>query len=99
MLSYPLSYAHINVQELRAVLAAIKWRTRLPSEIGLRCVHVVDSQVSLLSLAKGRSSSSRLCYVLRRINALQLAAGLQVLWAYVHTADNPADRPSRWVRK
>jgi hypothetical protein len=47
-------------------------------------------------LAKGRSSSSCLTYVLRRINALVLAGGLQPAFGYVRTDDNPADRPSRW---
>jgi hypothetical protein len=31
-----------------------------------------------------------------RISAYLLAAGLQPLWGYVNTKDNPADRPSRW---
>lgn len=35
-----------------------------------------------------------------RINSYLLASGLQPVWAYVDTKENPADRPSRWgVRK
>jgi hypothetical protein len=96
VLAFPLDEAHINVQEMRAVLSSFRWRLRRKEELGMRCLHLVDSQVSMLALAKGRSSSSCLTYVLRRINALVLAGGLQPAFGYVRTDDNPADRPSRW---
>jgi hypothetical protein len=96
VLSFALDGAHINVQEMRAVLSSFRCRLRRKAELGMRCLHLVDSQVSMLALAKGRSSSSSLTYVLRRINALVLAGGLQPAFGYVRTDDNPADRPSRW---
>jgi hypothetical protein len=95
-MSFPLTDAHINVQELRAVLAALKWRARMLPEHRHRFIHMVDSQVSLLALAKGRSSSTRLAFVIQRIAALCLAAWLVPIFAYVETSDNPADMPSRW---
>jgi hypothetical protein len=95
-MSFPLDHAHINVQELRAVLAALKWRSKKVSEHRCRFAHLVDSQVSLLALAKGRSSSSRLTFVIQRIAALCLAAWLVPIFGYVETSDNPADMPSRW---
>ena len=97
-MSFPLDDAHINVQELRAVLAALKWRAKKCSEHRRRFVHLVDSQVSMLALAKGRSSSSRLTFVIQRISALCLAAWMVPIYGYVETADNPADKPSRYSK-
>ena len=46
------------------------------------------------------SSSSRLLMgTLRSVNALLLGAGCYMVFGYVHTADNPADAPSRWGAK
>ena len=96
VISAGVRHRHINVQELRGVLATFKWRTRSASGIRIRCLHIVDSQVSMGVLVKGRSSSSQLCAVLRRINALLLSAGVFPSYAWVRSADNPADSPSRW---
>jgi hypothetical protein len=98
-LAFRLSAATITVQELRAVLSAMKWRARREEQAGQRFVHLVDSQVALLALAKGRSSSSALTYVLQRVSAVQLASNLYPLYGYVSTSDNPADAPSRWLSK
>jgi hypothetical protein len=98
-LAFKLSPAIITVQELRAVLSAMKWRARQSKQAGSRFLHLVDSQVSLLALAKGRSSSSALTYILQRISAVQLASNLSPLYGYVSTSDNPADGPSRWLNK
>jgi hypothetical protein len=98
-LAFKLKPAIITVQELRAVLSAMKWRARQSKQAGSRFLHLVDSQVSLLALAKGRSSSSALTYILQRISAVQLASNLSPLYGYVSTSDNPADGPSRWLNK
>ena len=91
---------HINVLEARAVLTTIKWRVSQRKQINLRCVHLVDSLVCLHALTRGRSSSRKMRRTMMRINYYLLASGLQPLWAYVDTKENPADRPSRWgVRK
>ena len=95
---------HINILELRAILTTIRWwvkRRRLKS---YRFLHLTDSLVCLHSLTRGRTSSRKLRRTLIRINALILAADLHPLWGYIHTSQNPADRPSRrgtrrkWVR-
>ena len=57
VISPPLRMAHINLQEHRAVLVAIKYRTRMVSEVHRCTVHVVDSLASTLPIEKGRSSS------------------------------------------
>lgn len=80
---------------MRAVLCALKWRIERRMCIQVKFVHMVDSLVVLHALSRGRSSSKKLRRTLLRINALLLATGVQVVWAYVHAAQNPADRPSR----
>ena len=96
---YRKSGAHINVLELYAVLMALRWRFAHPQAGGRRALHLLDSQVGLAVLAKGRSSSKMLMRVLRRVNALVLAAQTVMLYGYLRTGDNPADTPSRWGQK
>ena len=90
---------HINALELRAVLTTLKWRIQHRGQVGHRFLHLVDSLVVLHSLARGRSSSRKLRSTLARINALLLCSSSQALWGYVHTDQNPADKPSRWGKK
>ena len=86
---------HINGLELRAVLTALRWRFARKGWLNTRFLRMVDSQVCLHSLARGRSSSRKLRRTLLRINALLLASGSHGIWTYVHTELNPADKPSR----
>ena len=88
---------HINALELRAVFTCVKWRVEQLQQQNTRFVHLVDSLVSLHSLTRGRSSSRKLRRTVMKINSYLLASGLQGLWAYVDTKQNPADRPSRWA--
>ena len=90
---------HINVLELRAILTSLTWRIIHRHHIRKRMIHLTDSLVCLHCLTRGRSSSRKLLRTLSRINALLLVSSSQALWAYVHTDQNPADRPSRWSRK
>lgn len=90
---------HINVLEARAVLTTVKWRICQRKQLSVRCVHLVDSLVVLHALTRGRSSLRKMRRTIMRISAYLLAAGLQPLWCYVETKDNPADRPSRWATK
>ena len=69
---------------------------RQPRAQGKRTLVLVDSQVALGVCAKGRSSSRALNNVLSRLGALLSAANLQAVYAWVATALNPADGPSRW---
>eukprot|EP00438_Fugacium_kawagutii_P029401 Skav223382 [mRNA] locus=scaffold2634:238975:242134:+ [translate_table: standard] len=90
---------HINVLELRAALTALKWRIEKQEIVHSKFVHLLDSLVCLHALSRGRSSSRKLKRTLLRMNALILATDCHVVWAYVHTKDNPADRPSRRPQK
>ena len=89
---------HINVLELRAILTTVKWwvfKRRIRSQ---RVIHLTDSLVCLHALSRGRSSSRKLRRTLIRINCLLLASDLHFSWGYIHTSQNPADRPSRRYR-
>ena len=97
--SWTGSKEHINSLELRGVLTSLKWRLERQRHMGCRFLHLVDSLVVLHCLARGRSSSRKLRSTLTRINALLLCTSTQALWGYIHTDQNPADRPSRWGRK
>jgi hypothetical protein len=87
---------HINALELAATVAAMRWRSRQKGEFGRRHIHLIDSQVAQSVMTRGRTTSTRLRYLLRRLNALVLAMDAAPGFAYVHTAANPADAPSRW---
>eukprot|EP00435_Cladocopium_sp_Y103_P025645 s990_g6.t1 len=88
---------HINVLEARAAFTNLRWRVEQLKQFDLRCVHLLDSMVVLHALTRGRSSSKKLRRTVMRINSLLLATGLQPVWSYVESSQNPADRPSRWA--
>ena len=98
VLSYKMEGQHINILELRAALSTFKWRMRSARHVNKRVAHVLDSQVCIAVIAKGRTSSEQLRKVLNRLNALVLASATTTLLLYVRTKDNPADAQSRWVR-
>ena len=89
----------INVLEARAILATLKWRANGGSQklVGSRFVHLVDSQVCMGALNKFRSNSTRLNTIISRIAALTLASSSKVIYGYISTDQNPADKPSRRV--
>ena len=87
--------AHINELELRAAFMMLRWRLRSQVALGKRSLALLDSAVSIAVLSKKRSSSFQLHRVIRRINALELASGSHVAYAFVRGADSPADAPSR----
>ena len=86
---------HINILELRALMAVLKWRAKKSSFINSRGLYLLDSQVALGALQKGRSPSKKLARVIERVNAMCLAASHKAIYAYVRTDLNPADKPSR----
>lgn len=88
---------HINQLEMRAVLTTVKYWIVKQKLRSCKLIHLTDSLVVLHSLSRGRSSSRKLRRTIMRINSYLLAANLHPVWAYVHTSQNPADRPSRRV--
>ena len=86
---------HISILEVRAAHTALKWRARSTRRIFSRFFHLMDSQVALSVLIKGRSSSYRLNTALRRTNALTVAAWFFPSYGFFMSEWNPSDKPSR----
>ena len=86
---------HINALELRSFLTALKWRVRSRAGLKKRNFHLLDSQVSIGVITKGRTSSRKLRLILEKIAALTVASKTVNLCGFCRTDDNPADRPSR----
>ena len=84
---------HINIGEVRAAV-------RGEDEVGLRFpghryVHLQDSQVSLATFVKGRSSSPSLNRELRRSVPSYLANRIRPAYGYIQSKLNPSDDPTR----
>ena len=90
---------HINVLELVAVLDLLRKQARSSKFHNQRMVTLVDNQVALSCLAKGRSSARALQSPLRRINAVCLAAHIRLCLGWIKSKWNPADGPSRWAER
>ncbi len=87
---------HINVLEMEALYQSLRWKLRGERLFNKRFLHLVDSQVVLGVVAKGRSSSHKLNKVVKKINLLLLGCHSYMLLGWVRSELNPADEPSRW---
>ena len=94
---WKLGREHINCLELRALEATLRWRIEKLGDFHCEVLHLIDSLVCLHTVCRGRSSSKKLRRCVCRLNALLLASGVSPVWGYVHTDQNPADKPSRWA--
>jgi hypothetical protein len=70
-----------------------------PTSLCSRVFLLLDSTVAFFSLWKGRSSSPALLLVLRKISALLLAGGISLMSGWLPSGNNPADAPSRLMRR
>lgn len=89
------SDGHINILEAQAFFAHARRILRDPAMRSCRLLVVVDSQVLYYVLGKGRSASTQLNRVLRRLMALQLATDSALLPIWTISPWNWADKPSR----
>ena len=87
--------AHINELEAQALFAHVRRVLRDPQSRGVRLLIVIDSQVLFYALGKGRSPSTRLNRILRRLMALCVAADIAIFPIWTISSWNWADRPSR----
>jgi hypothetical protein len=88
--------AHINVLEAVACRTALRWLLSRPAyAFGSRVLFLGDSVVVTGALTKGRSSSFALLAQLRRIAALVIATGTQMVARWVPSHLNPSDAASR----
>ena len=89
------SGSHINELESQAILMELRARSRKVANFSTVYLHLVDPQVALSIFTKNRTSSRLLQRVIRRANALCLAAHIYQVLVYVRSELNPADAPSR----
>ena len=94
-MQWQLDKEHINILELRAALATLRWRTRQRRYQGMRVIHLLDSAVVIGVLTKRRSSNAILRHLVARANAIELPSGTHVMYAFTRSTHNPADKPSR----
>ena len=80
---------------MRTVLLTLKWLLRSADVVGCRCVHVVDSQVCIGVLCKGRTSARLLKSCAQKIAATVVASSTYFYYVFVESAHNPADKASR----
>ena len=87
--------SHINILEEASLLRLIS--KLVPLNKSCRVVALVDSFVVRGATSKGRSSSRGLSSVLRRLNALVVAAGIHLVTPFCPTRLNISDDPTRDV--
>ena len=86
---------HINVSELSSAIAAEQEMGKLhPSS---HFVQLLDSQVALAALLKGRSSSASLNQVLTQSISQHVQQNVRPFYGYVESKRNPSDDPTRSV--
>lgn len=90
---------HINVLEMVAVLDLLRKLVRNVKRHNSRMVILVDSQVALSVLTKGRTSAKALQSPIRRVSAVLLASEVLACYRWIKSSWNPADVPSRWVQR
>ncbi|CAE7241849.1 unnamed protein product [Symbiodinium sp. CCMP2592] len=93
---------HASLLECHGVLLTVKWVVRNAQRHHHRVVILVDAKAAIGSVSKGRSSARAaraLRRVLRSIAAHALAADLLLRLVYIPSESNPADLPSRGVRR
>jgi len=84
--------SHINVLELASAVQSTKAAARRGG--GRTCL-LLDSNVAVRALAKGRSSSKALSPLLRKVMALCMAFGIMLSILFVPARLNVADDPTR----
>ncbi|CAE7806563.1 unnamed protein product, partial [Symbiodinium sp. CCMP2456] len=91
---------HINIKEAESYLIVEERLSAGPWESS-RCIGLLDSQVVLGALLKGRSSSSALNRCLQASLPGYLFFNIHPSFSFVASEDNPSDDPSRYkeVRK
>ena len=85
--------SHINILETAAAMRAHEEEALRGGDI--RFVSLIDSHVALSVLARGRSSSDALRFLMKRCSSLSLAYGLYQAGRFAPTRLNPADHPTR----
>ncbi len=88
--------SHINVGEVRAALRSELCEGRRQPNSYM--VQLLDSQVAIAALVKGRSSSRSLNREIKESIPWHIACNSRVFYGFVRSALNPADDPTRAVK-
>jgi hypothetical protein len=88
---------HINILELESIQLACRWLLSHPSGINCRLPLLTDSSSVYFAVKKGRSSSPAMLLSLRRLSAMLLSSSVSIDLAWLPSAANPADSPSRCI--
>ena len=86
---------HINSLEMRSILLTVKYYVLNLRAANARIFHITDSYVCMSIIGKGRSSSQKISWTLRQLNALLLLFSLQLVVGHVESTKNPTDGASR----
>ena len=85
--------------EGHALLLAVEYVARAANRHRKHVLFTVDAQAVLYVALKGRSSSPSLGFIFRRLGALVSATGIHPHYLWIPSEHNPADRPSRGLRR
>ena len=82
-----------------AGVLGLEWFLRKADNQSKRLLFLLDARAVLGAFARGRSSDPTLFPAVRKAAALHLAGDLVVRWVNITSESNPADAPSRGLRK
>ena len=85
--------------EASGLLWLLMWLTRSTKHFSCRVPVLVDAQAILGAAAKGRTSARSISQDLRRIAVFTFSSDVLPSYVYVPSEDNPADAPSRNIRR
>lgn len=91
--------AHSGVLEMHGYLLGLKWAVRDRKKHHRKLPFLVDAKAVVGAAAKGRSSAHAFLNVLRSVGAHVLAADVLPRIVYIPSESNPADHPSRGIRR
>ena len=91
--------AHITQLEAVALLDLLRKLSRSQKFHKKRTVVLIDNASVVSIMTKGRTTSQAMRQPLRRIGAILVATNTRLVVAWVKSEWNPADGPSRWVKK
>jgi len=90
---------HSGRLEAHGLLLDLKWLLRSPSNFHHRLPVLIDAKAVLGAAAKGRTSAPGVRGTIRHIAALLLGTNSLLRLVYVPSEHNPADKPSRGLKR
>jgi len=91
--------AHSSVLEAHGLALAVRWRARQHKAHHKRLLLLVDAQAIIGCAVKGRTSAKAVRAPLRTFAATCMAADILARILYIPSESNPADEPSRGIKR